>query len=128
MNDFTQLIENSLQNQKITDAMFSIYVGVELFKQVLLKSDEISTAVLQKNIKRASVNVSQNIYYVDGKNNHTHKKVLIGKITQNADFNIIWESQNIVAPRPYPEFKSKEFWEEGLLKIYEDFGNSWEAK
>lgn len=127
-NDFTRLIENNLQDQKITDAMFSIYVGVELFKQVLLKSDEISTAVLQKNIQRASVNVSQNIYYVDGKNNHTHKKVLIGKITQNADFNIIWESQNIVAPRPYPEFKSREFWEDGLMKIYEDFGNSWEAK
>lgn len=127
-NDFTKFLDKNMKNHQVSDAMFSVYLGVSFLKEALEMSQELSTKNLLKNIKGSSINISDNIYYVDPKNNHLHRRVLIGQIDKNLDINIVWQSKNIVIPKPYPEFKSKEFWDYMLNDIYAGFSNSWEAK
>lgn len=127
-NDLTNLVNKKLNNKKITDAMFSIYLGVVLFRDALSKSDEITTQALLKNIKRASTNISDNIYYIDPQNGHTHKKAYIAKISKNSEFNTVWESGRIIAPKPYPDFHAEAFWDKALGDVYKNYGGSWEAK
>ncbi|MDO9265867.1 MAG: transporter substrate-binding protein [Sulfurimonas sp.] len=119
---------NDGQNKFTTDAMFSMYLGIELFKQAVLKSKEITSAEILKNIKRTSVNISDNIFYVDPINQHVHRKVFVGKINNQNQFDIVWQSKNIINPQPYPPFKEIAFWENGINEIYKSFGNSLEAK
>ncbi|MDD5399867.1 MAG: transporter substrate-binding protein [Sulfurimonas sp.] len=119
---------NDGQNKFTTDAMFSMYLGIELFKQAVLKSKEITSAEILKNIKRTSVNISDNIFYVDPINQHVHRKVFIGKINNQNQFDIVWQSKYIINPQPYPPFKEIDFWENGINEIYKSFGNSWEGK
>lgn len=119
---------NGNQNKFTTDAMFSMYLGIELFKQAVLKSNKITSAEILKNIKRTSVNISDNIFYVDPINQHVHRKVFIGKINNQNKFDIVWQSKYIINPQPYPPFKEIDFWENGIIEIYKSFGNSWEGK
>lgn len=123
--NFKNKTKNDIQ---ITDAMFSMYVAVELFRSTLFNSKDISTQSLSDNLKRASFNILDNIFFIDKNNNHIHKNVFIAKASKDGRLNIVWRSKNIVAPKPYPEFKEKEFWENELDKIYKNYQNSWEAK
>lgn len=121
-NEFNKLVKDK------TDAMFSMYLGIELFKQAVLKSKKITSAEILKNIKRTCVNISNNIFYVDPINQHVHRKVFIGKINNQNRFDIVWQSKHIINPQPYPPFKERVFWENGINDIYKSFGNSWEGK
>ncbi|MEK6659097.1 MAG: urea ABC transporter substrate-binding protein [Campylobacterota bacterium] len=125
-NEFNKLVKD--KNTKTTDAMFSMYLGIELFKQAVLKSKETTSDEILKNIKRTSVNISDNIFYVDPINQHIHRKVFIGKINNQNQFDIVWQSKHIINPRPYPPFKEIDFWENGINEIYKSFGNAWEGK
>lgn len=127
-NDFTKFLDKNMRNYQVSDAMFSTYAGVSLLKEALEASQEFSTKNLLKNIKGSSINISENIYYIDPKNNHMHRRVLIGQIDNSLNINIVWQSKNIILPKPYPEFKSKEFWDYMLNDIYAGYSNSWEAK
>jgi len=125
---FTQFIEQNLPKNSISDAMFSTYVGVQLFKQALLNTKEITTKALLENLKAMSINISEEIYYIDPKNNHIHREVFIGQIAKNAHIDIIWKSQDAVQPTPYPPFHNEEFWDKVVEDIYKEYHNGWEAQ
>lgn len=127
--DFNNMIkENFGHDMLITDPMFSTYLGIELFKQAIVKSKDISPKSICQNIKRTSINIGGNIFYVDGKNQHLHRRVFIGKIDSKGEIERTWESQKIIAPEPFPSFKSEEFWRKNIEDIYLSYGNSWEMR
>ncbi len=113
---------------KITDAMFSAYLGMEFFKQSLLKSKNIDSVEILRNLKRTSVTIGDLIFYVDAKNGHVHRNVFIGKIVPQNQFQSVWQTSGIVTPKPYPSFKERSFWDEKVDEIYKSFGNRWEQK
>ena len=128
-SDFSKLLKDKFREDVIiTDAMFSTYIGVQLLKQALLKSKNITTEEILKNIKRASLNISDNIFHLNPYNQHLHRNVFIGRINEQNKFDIVWNSSGITNPQPYPLFKEKEFWEKKVDDIYRSYGNSWEAK
>jgi len=128
-NEFSTLLKDRFEKDVVvTDAMFSIYLGAQLFKQAILKSKKTTPEEILKNIKRASLNISDNIYYVDSMNKHLHRNVFIGKVSTQNQFDIVWQSTQIINPQPYPLFKERAFWENGIHEIYKSYGNSWEAK
>ena len=114
-NRFTLFLERYFQeHEEITDAMFSAYIGVQLFKESLNKAQDATPQAVLTHIKRKSFYLSGNIYFIDPKNLHTHRHVMIGKINDRARFEIVWHSPQIIKPTPYPTFKSKQEWEECL--------------
>lgn len=116
------------QKTKITDAMFSAYLGIEFFKQAVLKSKNIDSLEILRNLKRTSVAIGELIFYVDAKNSHVHRNVFIGKVTPQNQFQSVWQTSGIVTPKPYPSFKERSFWDERVDEIYKSFGNRWEQK
>ena len=114
-NRFTLFLERYFQEHKeITDAMFSAYVGVQIFKESLIKAQEATPQAVLAHIKRKSFYLSGNIYFIDPKNHHTHRHVMLGKINEKGSFDIVWHSPQIIKPTPYPTFKSQKEWEECL--------------
>lgn len=112
----------------ITDAMLAQYIGIQLFKNALEKSDTFTTHNIQKNIKRESFYLDGEIFFLNEKNNHLYKKVYIGKINQNKHLDIVWQTSRIIPPKPYPSFHTKQFWENELEKIYQNYGESWQLQ
>jgi len=128
-NEFSDLLRDRFEKDVVvTDAMFSIYLGAQFFKQALLRSKKITTEEILKNIKRSSINISGNIYHIDPDTRHLYRNVYIGKINTLNKFDIVWSSSQIINPQPYPRFKERPFWENKIGDIYKSYGNSWEAK
>lgn len=116
------------KNIKITDAMFSAYLGVEFFRQAALKSTKMDSLEILKNIKRASVVNGDFIFYMNEQNRHIHRNVFIGKANVQNQFEIVWKTSEIVTPNPYPSFKEQIFWEEKLQEIYKSLSSKSEKK
>lgn len=111
------------QNIKITDAMFSAYLGVEFFKEAVLKSQSINSLEILKNLKRASVVNGDFIFYMNEHNRHIHRNIFIGKVDLQNQFEIVWKTSDIVTPTPYPSFKERIFWDEKLQEIYKSLSD-----
>ena len=126
-NTFSKIVKKN-PDMPSSDAMFSIYLGIELFKNAALKSKKITPDEILKNIKRAGLNNFDSIFFVDHLNLHLHRRVFIGKVNAKSEFDTVWQSKQIVEPQPFPIFKDRVFWEDGMSKIYRDFGNSFEAR
>ncbi|MDY0117513.1 MAG: transporter substrate-binding protein [Sulfurimonadaceae bacterium] len=110
-NTFTNFLHHYFKEDvDITDAMFSIYMGVQIFKEAIIKGNSATPKEIQKNIKRGSYNLSGDIYFVDPNTNHLYRHTMIGKINPKNDFDILWHSPQIIKPQPYPTFKSKKEW------------------
>lgn len=101
-------------NVKVTDAMFSTYVGVQLFKEAIIKAQEATSQAILNKIKRGNFHLAEDIFFIDPENYHTHRHVMIGKINKENHFYIVWKSSQIITPHPYPTFKPREDWEEYL--------------
>lgn len=116
INDFTLFLQNYFKEDiEITDAMFSMYIGVQIFKDAIIKGKSATTQAIQNNIDRGSFNLSGNIYFIDPKTNHLYRHVMIGKVNSKNDFDIVWHSPQIIKPHPYPTFKPKKEWQEYML-------------
>ena len=111
-NQFTSFTKKYFKEDlPITDAMFSIYLGVQLFKDAIIKGNDTSPKMIQKNIKRGSYHISNDIYFTDPNTNHLYRHVMIGKINHNHSFDVVWHSAQIIKPNPFPTFKPKKEWQ-----------------
>lgn len=103
-----------------------MYIGFEFYKRILLEYGKIDLKIMQNSLKMDSFDSAMGIVYVDPNNNHLYKSMKIGKI-KDGDFSIIWSSDILSTPYPYPEFKSKDFWIEKEKEFYNDFSHKWQS-
>lgn len=88
----------------LSDPQEAAYFQVYLFKAAVEKAGSTDTAAIIKAVKGLSYQAPQGLVTIDTKNNHTHKRVLIGKIGNNGQFEIVHDSKSMVAPVPIPDF------------------------
>ena len=65
------------------------------------------------------------IAYVDAENQHLWKKVRIGRIRGDGQFDIIWSSEIPIRPEPYPALRTRAEWEGFLKELYDGWGGRW---
>lgn len=113
-------------NQRVTDDPIEAgYFGVYLWAQAVRDAKTDNVFYVTQKIKRQSFNAPEGPVYVDTNNQHTWKKVRIGKINSKGQFDIIWSSNKLIQPVPYPFYRTKKEWESFLNKLYEGWNNNW---
>ena len=88
----------------LSDPQEAAYFQVYLFKAAVEKAGSTDTAAIRKAVKGLSYQAPAGLVTIDPQNNHTHKRVLIGKIGNNGQFEIVHDSKSMVAPVPIPDF------------------------
>ncbi|MEA3289328.1 MAG: transporter substrate-binding protein [Campylobacterota bacterium] len=111
----------------LTDAGFNAYMSVEFFKRAVINTKSTDTSKLKSYIKGDSIKFPSGIVYIDSNNNHIHKQMRIGKIAGD-EIQIMWNSEVLTKPSPFPIFKSKDFWIEHTRKLYKSWGDNWQAQ
>lgn len=122
----TKFKERYGENRVTDDHIEAGYFGVYLLKNAVEKAGTTNVDRVKKVLEGISFNAPGGIVTIDA-NQHTWKKVRVGKIKEAGQFEIVWESQSSLKPEPYPQSKPKSEWIEFLYDLYTGWDENWYA-
>ena len=89
----------------IGDPMEAAYTSVYLWKQAVEKAGNFETANVRKAIQSGiPFEAPGGTIHVDPKTQHTFMHFRLGRIRKNRQFDIVHQSNEPIAPEPYPQF------------------------
>ncbi|MFO0011751.1 MAG: urea ABC transporter substrate-binding protein [Planctomycetota bacterium] len=92
-------------DRPVHDPMESAYTQVYLWREAVERAGSLSSEavrkVLEKNIEFEGPG---GLVRIDPRNHHTYKRSRIGRIRPDQQFDIVYESPDLIRPEPYPFF------------------------
>lgn len=123
---FIKRFQDRYGKDKVTDDPIEAgYFGVYLWAEAVKQADDYKVNAVKENLAEQSFNAPEGLVYIDGTTQHTWKPVRIGKIRQDGQFDIVWDSDRPVRPLPYPKYHTKVEWDIFLNKLYTGWKNNW---
>lgn len=105
------------ENRVTSDPIEAGYVSVYLWAQAVEEAQSTNTAKVLQSIRGQSCVAPEGWVHVDPDNLHTGKKVRIGQIQADGQFDLVWSSEQAIIPIPYPQYRTKVEWEQFLEKL-----------
>jgi urea transport system substrate-binding protein len=91
------------KERTVTAAMQTAYFQVYLWKQAVERAKSTDVERVLETIRGQEFDAPEGKVQVDRNNNHTWKRFRVGKMTKDRQLEIVFESQECIAPDPYPE-------------------------
>ncbi|MBT8341253.1 MAG: urea ABC transporter substrate-binding protein [Desulfatitalea sp.] len=110
----------------ISDAMVAAYSSVLFWAQAVKEAGTDTPKKVLQTLKGRSIDTAEGEITIDLENNHTWRHARIGRLMENGQFEIVWQSEERIRPQPYPVFRSQDQWEEFLHTYYQSWGENWE--
>ena len=115
------------RDRTVQDVMETAYFSVKLWAQAVREADNTDVRPVRYALRRQSMNAPEGTIAVDPQTQHTWRPVSIGRIRTDGQFEIVWRSQTLVRPVPFPSSRSRDVWEKFVLDLYHDWGGQWIA-
>lgn len=112
-------------NRVTDDPMEAAYFGVYLWAKAVEKARTDEAREVRKALLGLEFAAPEGTVRIDPENQHVWKQVRIGQIEKDGQFRIIWSSEELVRPEPYPKYKSKAEWSVFLEDLYVGWGGRW---
>jgi urea transport system substrate-binding protein len=113
------------RNRVTDDPMESAYFGVRLWAQAARAAGSEAPAAVRAALGGQTLAAPEGAVRIDGATQHTCRKVRIGRIRKDGQFDVIWTSPLPVPPEPFPAFRSRAEWEGFLEDLYKGWGQQW---
>lgn len=110
-----------------TAPMEAAYFGVMLWAKAVEEAGSPDFRDFRATIKGQSMAAPGGTVTIDPVTQHTWKTVRIGRIREDGNFQILWDSQRPVRPVPFPSFLPKGDWLQFLDQLYLGWGGNWSA-
>lgn len=110
----------------LTDASFNTLIAFEFWQRAVNDQGSFETKKIRASINGDGLNSANGIVYIDQKNNHIHKPMRIAQIHNN-QLEIVWTSEIMANPNPYPIMKTSEFWQGQLNELYRSWDKRWQS-
>ncbi|MBI1290801.1 urea ABC transporter substrate-binding protein [bacterium] len=111
----------------VSDPLEAAYFGVHLWARAAQDAGSIAPEDVRAAVRDMSFEAPGGMVYVDHENLHTWKVVRIGQINEDAQFKIVWSSDEPVRPVPFPRTRTRAAWDEFLARLYADWDGHWAA-
>ncbi|MFA6015593.1 MAG: urea ABC transporter substrate-binding protein [Gallionellaceae bacterium] len=98
----------------IGDPMESSYVAVKLWQQSVLESRSFAPEVIASVVLNQSLPTPGGIVAIDSASGHAWRVARIGRTRSDGQIDILWESNQLLAPNPFPLYRTRESWERML--------------
>jgi urea transport system substrate-binding protein len=122
---FVSNFKNKYGEHRVTDdPMESAYFSVFLWAQAVKDAGTDEVTQVREHIKSQIFKAPEGQIQVDQKN-HVWKKLLIGKIRHDGQFDIVWNSNLSIPPIAYPTYRTPKEWDQFLENLYMQWGNNW---
>lgn len=109
----------------VNDPMEAAYISVHLWAQAVAEVHTDDVHEVRRALGDQSYDAPGNLVYVDPENHHIWKTVRIGKIRNDGQFDIVWDSEKPVQPVPFPGTRSELEWNQFLASLYAGWGQTW---
>lgn len=90
--------------------MEATYIGVKLWAQAVKSSGSFDPLIIKNTLAYQSFNAPEGIVSVEAISQHLWKKVRIGQIRDDGQFDIVWVSESPIRPTPFPSYRNKQEW------------------
>ena len=105
--------------------MEAAYTGVYLWAGAVEAAGSSDVADIRANVGNIGFKGPGGMTFIEGEDLHAWKKTRIGRILDDGQFEIVWESDNPIRPEPYPLYRSREDWDAFLRSLYQGWGERW---
>ncbi len=112
-------------NRVLGDPLEAAYFGTQLWAQAVEQEGTANVAVVQRGIRRQSYRAPEGIVYVDPETQHTWKSVRVGRIRNDGQFEIVWNSGKPERPMPFPVTRRRDVWQRFLGDLYQSWNGNW---
>ncbi|MEB3103496.1 transporter substrate-binding protein [Ferviditalea candida] len=85
----------------ISSAMENAYNSIFLLSEAMRKANSIDADSLRQSLSGLTYQAPQGTIRVDEKNRHLWLNSRIGRVNENGQFDIVWESDDAIAPVPF---------------------------
>lgn len=109
----------------VSEAMEAAYYGTHLWARAVREAGTLDTQDVIKALSMKPFNAPEGIVSIDPANLHTWKPTRIGRIREDGQFDIVWDSIHPIRPDPYPAERTRAEWEAFLTGIQTQWGGAW---
>lgn len=107
------------------DPMEAGYFGVHLWAGAVRAAGSTDVDSVRAAIRWQSYPAPEGTVYVDTENQHTWKRARIGQIRRDGQFDVVWESETLIHPEPFPDYRTEHEWRAFVQSLYEGWGHAW---
>jgi len=87
------------------DPMEATYIGINMWKQAVEKAGTTDVdAVIKAMAGQEFTSPSGFTVKMDEKNHHLHKPVVIGEVTEEGQFDVVWQTKGPIRAQPWSPF------------------------
>lgn len=108
------------------DPVEAAYIGVELWAEAVRDAGTPSPMKVLEKIGNESYRAPEGMVYVDDQNHHLWKTTRIGQIRSDGQFKVVWTSETILHPEPFPASRTEGQWQ-ALLHHFDTMWRGWSA-
>lgn len=109
----------------VSDPLEAAYFGVHLWALGVADAGSPNVSAVHEAMLDQSLNAPEGVVHIDFETQHTWKTVRIGRIREDGQFDIVWDSVNPIRPKPYPVYRTQQEWETFLADLSAGWGGQW---
>jgi urea transport system substrate-binding protein len=104
---FIKAYQTKYGADKVTDdPIEAAYFGVHLWAEAVKKAGTYQTDSVREAVRGMSYDAPEGHVVIDSVNNHTIKNFMIGKVNDQGQFDIVYKSDGMIVPDPFPALVS----------------------
>jgi urea transport system substrate-binding protein len=108
----------------LSDPMEAAYVGVHLWAQAAESAGGDARAI-REALRSQSFDAPGGVARVDPDNQHTWKTARIGRVVEGGQFDLIWASETVIPPVPFPNSRPTAAWQALLADLFLRWDGNW---
>jgi urea transport system substrate-binding protein len=113
------------EDRVIGDPMVAAYEGIHLWARAVEAAGSADVNEIRAKVGNIGFHGPGGMAFIDAENQHLWKKVRIGRIRDDGQFDIIWSSDIPIRPDPYPALRTRAAWDAFLTELYDGWGERW---
>jgi urea transport system substrate-binding protein len=113
------------QYRGISDPMEAAYFGVHLWAQAVRQAGTDEVRAIRRAMQNQSYEAPGSLVRIEPSNNHTWKMFRVGKIVSPTRIDVVFSSEGLLPPEPFPSSRTRAQWEQMLEFFHKQWGGSW---
>ena len=109
----------------ISDPMEAAYFGVHLWAQAVRAAGTDDVREIRRYMQNQSFEAPGSLVRIEPSNNHTWKMFRVGKIVAPSRIDVVYNSETLIKPEPFPPSRTRAEWEQLLEFFHKQWGGSW---
>ncbi|WP_437229608.1 transporter substrate-binding protein [Planctomicrobium sp. SH661] len=125
---FSELFLERYPQRVLSDPMESAYTGVKLWAQAVAEAEDLKPKTIRRAMLSQRMLAPSGEVRIESETQHCFKTPRIGQVSEDGQFQIVWEAPEPIAPQPFPKTRTAEEWKAFLHDLYSGWGDRWTAQ